>query len=914
MAATKVDQQIAEVVRLIGGSKDANPIDLIKKYPAVAAGISKLSIDRRRPPMHDNHGNRSVAPGNEGNLHQISQAITEKTKNNESAFQLFPELDLAAQILISSILSPKNMMDTELTYSAGDKLKIPEIKAALLARIKLYLDTDYKIGDQLHMFLERMLFKSGSVPVLVMPENSIDDAINGKAYISKESIASYTNEQTGFLKNLGILGNSEHHASFNKDGGKIVPVLEFFKNEEPSFPSTYSYDKSLVLKNKASKRIDFGVSVVDNVFVLTKPKLEKYLTGLRIDSILNGSKSLTAVTESNKQQLTDRELTSLLYKVNNNQEKRAVKIKTDDELTRKTIGAPLIQILPSESVIPVTKPGDETDHVCYFILLDGDGNFLNRNSQVNHFGDLQTKLRSQTNDMSAFLMERASTALGTSCTDITIDQAAQVYADVVEADLLSRLRNGIYGNDVSISRNDEVYRIMLARTFANQNTQLLCVPEKLMSYFAYKRNSQGIGVSMMDDMQVINSLRAMVMMAKVNNELRNSISITDVKVKFDELDPSPLKTLETAIHEITKQGQGSIPVGLTSPSDIADWMQKASYKVSWEEHPALPATSFEFGETSKNHVLPSSDLEEDLRKRQIMTMGLNVETVDNAAGGADFATTLVQNNLQLSKRVTQIQNQFTPTVSDLLRKIILNHGDLMEDLRQIVDNDFDKIKSGLDKDVLERVDSSRASICKILVTEFVNSFEAFLPSADSIGIAKLKESFDDYLVAVDEALQYYVSDEMFPSDTVGESVSAKAGEIRTALKSYLARKWMADNNFLPEMAEITTTGEDGKPLLDLVRIHADHIQSLSKTTIEFVNRTFKVGLAADKDIDNITGGTELEQTDSSTTTPSSGSDDSESNTGGADDFGDFDMEGGEDTPSDETDSDIPPDLPALGDL
>ena len=90
--------------------------------------------------------------------------------------------------------------------------------------------------------------------------------------------------------------------------------------------------------------------------------------------------------------------------------------------------------------------------------------------------------------MSSMLLSKASTVLGTSCTSLNQDQASRIYADIVERDLIERLKNGLYGATLELGKVQEIYRIMLARSFANQYTQIIFLPTELVEYFAYKYN------------------------------------------------------------------------------------------------------------------------------------------------------------------------------------------------------------------------------------------------------------------------------------------------------------------------------------------------------------------------------------------------------------------------------------------
>ena len=61
---------------------------------------------------------------------------------------------------------------------------------------------------------------------------------------------------------------------------------------------------------------------------------------------------------------------------------------------------------------------------------------------------------------------------------------SDIFSDIVEQDLINRLKNGIYGSNVSIGKANEVYRLMLSRTLKGLYTKILYLPKEFVSYMA----------------------------------------------------------------------------------------------------------------------------------------------------------------------------------------------------------------------------------------------------------------------------------------------------------------------------------------------------------------------------------------------------------------------------------------------
>src|SRR5690606_29056015 len=97
---------------------------------------------------------------------------------------------------------------------------------------------------------------------------------------------------------------------------------------------------------------------------------------------------------------------------------------------------------------------------------------------------------------------------------------------------------------------------------------------------------------------------------------------------------------------------------------------------------------------------------------------------------AEFATTIVANNILLNKRVMQIQDKFIPLVTDNIRKVASNDGTLIGKLKDIVKSNLDKVTPNLGDVKID--ENNEDTIISLLVQEFLSNVEATLPRPDSI--------------------------------------------------------------------------------------------------------------------------------------------------------------------------------------
>lgn len=869
-------------------------VNIAATNPEVAAVISKLMTPAQRP-KHDEKGNRVLDVPAINNFNEISQAIAEKAHDADSIMQLFPDMELSAQILISSIISPKDMGAGEITYSVPPDLLFGEVVAPLLTIVKSYFTKDYKIEPLLPKILRQVLFESGSYPIAVIPESSLDEFINGGgvSHMSSESISDFIGPD-GTPKQLNVLGPNNGTTKVTGRGwAKFATENYSIAREAIAINPTIQLSEQGASPTKGATDL---INVYDNPFIL---KFSQLAAKERLNAVSESIRNLSAVkvrpkaavkTGPDKTRLNDAQLTSLVYKQKYATTRTLLKIKTSDQTKRENIGAPLVITLTSESVIPVFTPGHEEEHVGYFILIDPEGNPVSGGVAVDHFGSLQNRLQQVNANMSSYLLEKAKNAFSGIGTDLNNAAANRIFADVIEADLLARLRNGIYGQNIALGRNDNLYRLMFSRVLANQHTNLLYVPSELITYFAYRYDKQGIGKSLMEDSRILFSLRATLLFSRVMASVKNSIGRTNVKLKLDADDPDPRKTIEITADEVTRTRQQQFPLGLNSPSDLVDWIQRAAYEFTFEGHPGIPDTSLEFEEKNSNYVKPDQELDDELKKRAIQTFGLSPEMVDNGFN-AEFAYTAMTQNVLLAKRVTQIQEVFVPQLSDHARKVALNDGRLVMNLKKSVKKDLQKIRDTIDKDLISpEILDDDDQLIGLVVSEFLSCFELELPRPDSSTLTVQKEAFDIYEEAVEASIKYIISAEIMGADFAGEQISQKAEEFRIMAKAHFMRKWMKENGYMTELFDLVENNEEGKPAMNVLEMQDAHVAALVRAGINLLNKSKPVANAADVDVATITGGDGVNEGGTSSSSFSTSSDGG-GNMGGF--GGEFDDMGGE---------------------
>lgn len=869
--------EVRKIVQQMGGKK---PAGSILTDPELASVIAKLQRPRDRVDTAisnpDGASGMTVAGAQE-----ISRSIMARMEDNQNTMQLFPDIELAEQIVISSILAPKDMGSSELIYKLTDNRFPAVLTNELLGVLKEHISKNYKLREQCSDILSDAMFKKGSHVKAILPESAVDELINSNSVVATENIfpSDIFADRTGSsLTSMNLLGSPVPKDTTERRNPKYV--LESIVNAGAGVsPSIYNEDESV------RKALEGLVEVTDNYNLL---KFQKLVDAISVSSVRKAvgtrldKASMTFATESYKffegkkaeGKMTEEQMKQLLYRNSVSQYKPFLTIPSKDNLRRKSVGRPMVIDIPSEAAVPIHVPGSPEKHIGYMVPVDADGNFITLGSAFDNAAGMAGMMSSDKSNSSlgSLLTEKARKNLATQNEQPTIENATEIYADIIEKDFLQRLANGKYGRELRIGRNMDIMRIMLIRALKAQFTRLVYVPAEYVTYFAFKYHDNGVGKSYLDDLANITSLRALVLFSKTMARVKSSIETTHVNVKLDPRDHDPAGTLEKAKHLIAKTRQQFFPHGLNRVVDLTDWISRAGIQITFEGHPKMPTTSFDFETKNMQHPPPDDGLEEDFRYQTYMHFGLSPDAVDTAAK-SDFATVIEKSSIMFSKRVTVWSDAFSEDLTDYARKILNNDNELIDALLGVLKNHKSEIDSMMTDEEKEFYTTHPKEFSEFLIYQFSSSLKVDLPKPEFTSLQNMNTSFTDRANAYKAAIEYVIDESVLPSDLGGEA----SNYVATLQKVWLAglmRKWMAENNYVPEVMEISQLSEEGKPAIDLLELTESHSKNLMLAVATLLNKVKSARVATDADLAKINAG------DSSSSGVDTSSSSSSEDTGG----------------------------------
>jgi len=901
-------------------------LGLVRTNPEAAAVISK-AVRNHLQARFDVSKPASFYSLNTGKMQSISDTQKDRLKENDNILDLFPDIVLAEQIIVSSILSPKDMFTDNLIYQTVDTLLPSHIQTRINDIIRTHLESYYDIKSELPEILRSAIFRTGSYVSAVIPEAAIDEIINGRSYAT-ESHRNLINEivdSNGQSISIGILGSG-----IKKEGATALE--SFLNNNAPTFKhsNAVSLEGKFVFSDQIKEDNNSGkpeaifeensttaafLEITDNYQLIKLPKLLEaiaeqrikrairnpmYSTHQRTTSAEIASESYDVHNVSDPKKLNNEEFSNLIYKNSRPEAQLFTIFPNKISQKRHSVGRPLRIRIPSEAVIPVYPPGDPSNHRGYFVVVDIDGNWVTRSSIDSSTSGLQSLAanQNQTNNLTGLMLQKTHKTLSESQKDIRIDNMLEIYSSIVENDMITRLKNGIYGTQLEIGKDKEWDRIMLARALAGKMTRLVYLPAELITYYAFDYHPNGIGKSYLDQVKMLTSLRAVLLFSKVMAEMKNAINVTKIDMTLDADDPDPQKTIEIASHDVMRMRESFFPLGVNSPVDLLQWIQRAGMMFTFKGHPGLPETSFDFSTANLQHQVPDSATSDDLRKQTFMTFGLTPEQVDEGFS-AQFATTIINQNALFAKRIALLSDKTAEHLTTDVRNICINDAHILKELMNVLVEAKDDVIKYLNDNDKEEFNKDPHKFLHSFIDIIIDNIWVDLPKPN-VGSQEIKATdFNSYAELLDKVLNSFISSEVFNSSFDGE-IASHADEIKQFWKHHLLRKWVTDEGFLSDISEIFKRDEDGNPSNDILELMTQYKDEILLSAMKFIKKSKETAKATDKDLNNL--GVEQGQP-------------IESSSGGTDDFGtgsEFDLPTGDEvpeTPEEDESDNKPPEVP-----
>lgn len=712
---------------------------------------------------------------------QIAYDSKYKTSDAEKILSIFPDADIAIELITSCILSPNDMKTINLIYNFPN-ISIPEnTKQKINNFIKDYIDNVYKIEADLPDMIKQAKFLNGSYVTVIIPEASFDDVIN-KASLSYENYKHNNKKNKTSVLAEENFDVNQFIKSNNLKDKKIITSIESL------FSKISIEDDYRQIKDKKA----FFKQVSNEVYSKNRYTQSKEDSIVNIDSLFRPSKDFI--------------------------KEETVIINDKTSASRKSIGKPLYFKVPSESIIPVYPKGEPNNHIGYFLLVDERGMPLSIDdnemvlTNAASYGSIGQNIYGDP-------IDRVNDTIHGEKRDVIEYQDMEtMFSAILEKMIKDKLKNGKYEDLVTTNKSFQINRIMFTRALESKETKLVFVPEEMVNYFAYEYRKNGTGCSIFEQIISLYTVRAILLFSRLIANMKNNIPIKQVDVKIPDDDPDPTGTFETVKDLVLSTRKNIIPFGMIDASSISEWLYKSSYEFKFNYN-KLSDLSIDFADTTSDIKISDTEFEEQINALILNKFGLTPDMI-KPAYEPEFATTILSRNLLLAKRNKKDQDITSYNISDLCKKIIKQDQTLSKGIEEIIREDIASIRKQLKNNQVDKeVDIENFTdeqIIDYIISTCEEEYTINLPEAQTTDAPAAFNAMKYKFETIEEIINGIFDSNMFGSDITGE-IGNSVDSIKAIAIGYLKKKYIIENDMLPEITDLFIKSSDANPAFDDVK-------------------------------------------------------------------------------------------------
>lgn len=725
--------------------KKKDPIDVVKQKFMVSKDIL---VDATKKQTKEKIDVESVEA--------LVKETGEKLNDVYGIMEIVPETKLVGEILVSTVLSPKDLHEVEFKLKSNLK-----ISASYADCVSKYMRDKLNMSGMLPEILRESLFTKGSKPIVTIPTTQIRKLIEESTVVNDTEslipengdvdVNRISNRLTRSINDTGNIG------LINTNRKQVVDLESINKD-------------NFINYGDADGRM---IDISDNFSHILKPKVDAAMKAFHRKQILKGSLGMDLEDLSEENELSvyvEREFT------------KEVKVRLENS-EEPPVHAPVTIYWPHESTFPIVDPSNPKENKGALLAIDAkDGMPISKAEDSSYFKELNERLRATLeagNDSDAFMRKAFGDAgSGSSSADIK-ESFKDMFMETIEKEIHDAVKDST-GEHIEVGEPEHLYNIMLYRVLKKKRTRLIYVPPEMFSYIAFNRNSMGVGIGLVEKNRFFSSLRAVSMISRMIGGVRRSVPGKLLNITLDPNDSDQNATVEYLINTFNSLQTESFPQGLTSPVEIARALQKSGVQVNIDGGETFPGTKMEVEDKQVSGGEIDDDLEEMLKKWWCAGYYISPEQIDRTLE-SDFATGITSSDLLAAKRIMVLQQEFIQQMSSHVHVHTALNGVLLKELEEI---------------------RTKEKETKHTLREIIQSLELVLPSA---GFARIQAQIEDlgtFSELIDEAIEWIFSTDISDGKLDGDFTDDMIDGIQAAAKGILIRDYMREHNILPEIFQL----------------------------------------------------------------------------------------------------------------
>ena len=787
-------RSLARFLRIFGIVSSSEIQDVGTKTPADSTTYGVFSTDELRhmagiSPVVSGIQPKKTIP-TEASVGSYLESVADDTHTKIEELRnltiVAPEIKMSKRVIVSTIMSPQDLQTNKINITMNYEGLAPEIKSDLLERLNNFFNNEFHLAQRLYSWLSTAGFEEGAKAMLVLPKHELDvqnavadvlaaheDLKQSHDRIVSSTEALYIEPPENRRNLIAERLEAEFESSLESLG-----VDKWFENHKYTDGSTES-NKTVTISSKQ----DLVKQLVKGTFKLLKQHDDGSVVVTRDLShiskgYLNNSDKLKDLLKDAKAQITgfDPEKSGgfqttpvRCLTISDN-----IKVGEDD--------LPIVLELPSDSVIPVCAPGDNKNHIGYFVLVDENGQPIRGRNNFFKTGSTDVTNRLAMSAAQAVYGNATITSFSelTSNPEFMFQQMTEVFTVAVNKLLESRLnKDGLTGLDINM--HNAVGKALFSNLLANNRITMIFVPEPMMVYYCFDYRDNGTGKTFLEDIAQMLALRTTLVTARLMAAVENATVRRKIEVDIDDKENNPIQTIQAVVRQALSKYAPSFS---TEVQTAAESMVNRNIQVVPKSMAGTTDNlSVNYEKVYGNAQSPDTDLLDKLNNWIGMGLGGLPASVLNQLSENEFSRSVATTNMYFANTVAGWQLAIKPTNKKFISLYISSNTKLLELIKSIIRKDKDGEPENLDENTTDDVENEAL---QRQVNDIIKSLEVDLPPPQMAAKKAHFEEIQSFAEMIEKLVTIIYSDDTVIDDELKGSMPV----IRATITSKLLREFL----------------------------------------------------------------------------------------------------------------------------
>ena len=787
-------RSLARFLRIFGIVSSSEIQDVGTKTPADSTTYGVFSTDELRhmagiSPVVSGIRPKKTIP-TEASIGSYLESVADDTHTKIEELRnltiVAPEIKMSKRVIVSTIMSPQDLQTNKINITMNYEGLAPEIKSDLLEKLNNFFNNEFHLAQRLYSWLSTAGFEEGAKAMLVLPKHELDvqnavadvlaaheDLKQSHDRIVSSTEALYIEPPENRRNLIAERLEAEFESSLESLG-----VDKWFENHKYTDGSTES-NKTVTISSKQ----DLVKQLVKGTFKLLKQHDDGSVVVTRDLShiskgYLNNSDKLKDLLKDAKAQITgfDPEKSGgfqttpvRCLTISDN-----IKVGEDD--------LPIVLELPSDSVIPVCAPGDNKNHIGYFVLVDENGQPIRGRNNFFKTGSTDVTNRLAMSAAQAVYGNATLTSFSelTSNPEFMFQQMTEVFTVAVNKLLESRLnKDGLTGLDINM--HNAVGKALFSNLLANNRITMIFVPEPMMVYYCFDYRDNGTGKTFLEDIAQMLALRTTLVTARLMAAVENATVRRKIEVDIDDKENNPIQTIQAVVRQALSKYAPSFS---TEVQTAAESMVNRNIQVVPKSMAGTTDNlSVNYEKVYGNAQSPDTDLLDKLNNWIGMGLGGLPASVLNQLSENEFSRSVATTNMYFANTVAGWQLAIKPTNKKFISLYISSNTKLLELIKSIIRKDKDGEPENLDENTTDDVENEAL---QRQVNDIIKSLEVDLPPPQMAAKKAHFEEIQSFAEMIEKLVTIIYSDDTVIDDELKGSMPV----IRATITSKLLREFL----------------------------------------------------------------------------------------------------------------------------